>query len=86
MKPDAIPVTQRPRPVRHHLKRPLKEWLQQGVEEDIFEQVPEDEPVNWCSPLVIQPKPKFAHTPKEELGPYMIRASVDLRVPNNHME
>ena len=86
MKPDAIPVTQRPRPVPYHLKRPLKEWLQQGVEEDIFEQVPEDEPVTWCSPLVIQPKPKFAHTPKEELGPHMIRASVDLRVPNKHME
>ena len=86
MKPDAIPVTQRPRPVPYHLKRPLKEWLRQGVEGDIFELVPENEPVTWCSPLVIQPKPKFAHTPKEEFGPDMIRASVDLRVPNQHME
>ena len=69
MKPEAIPVTQKPRPVPYHLQKPLKEWLQQGVEEDIFEQVPDDEPVTWCSPLVIQPKPRFAKTPKEELGP-----------------
>ena len=86
MKPEAIPVTQRPRPVPYHLQRPLKEWLRQGVEQDIFEQVPENEPVTWCSPLVIHPKPRFVNTPKEELGPHMIRASVDLRVPNKFME
>jgi hypothetical protein len=42
MKPEAISVTQKPRPVPYHLQKPLKAWLQQGVEEDIFEQVPDD--------------------------------------------
>ncbi|CAB3983822.1 Hypothetical predicted protein [Paramuricea clavata] len=86
MQPEAIPITQKPRPVPYHLQKSLKEWLQQGVKEDIFEQVPDDEPVTWCSPLVIQPKPRFAKTPTEELGTHMIRASVDLRVPNKYME
>ena len=86
MKPDTVPVTQKPRPVPYHLQKPLKEWLTQGIQEDIFEKVPENEPITWCSPLVVQPKPKFAHTPKEQLGPNMIRASVDLRTPNRHME
>ncbi len=36
----------KPRPVPYHLQKPLKEWLQQGVEEDIFERVPEDEPIS----------------------------------------
>ena len=83
MKPEAIPVTQRPRPVPYHLQRPLKKWLWQGVEQDIFEQVPENEPVTWCSPLVIHPKPRFVNTPKEELGPHMIQASVTFVCPIN---
>ena len=33
MKPEAIPVTQKPRPVPYHLQKPLKEWFQQGVED-----------------------------------------------------
>ena len=52
----------------YHLQKPLKEWLQQGVEEDIFEQVPENEEITSCSPLAIQPKPRFSKTPKEKLG------------------
>ena len=56
------------------------------MEEEIFEEVPEDEPVTWCSPLVVQPKPRFDGTPKDELEPHMIRASVDLRVVNRHMD
>ena len=54
--------------------------------EDIFEEVPEGEPVTWCSPLVVQPKPRFSSTDKDQLEPHMIRASIDLRVPNQYME
>jgi hypothetical protein len=35
----------------------------------IFEQVPDDEPVTWCSPLVIQSKARFAKTPQGGIGP-----------------
>ena len=49
MRPEAVPVAQRPRP------EPLKQWLGQCVEEEIFEKVPEGEAVTWCSPLVVQP-------------------------------
>lgn len=31
------------------------------------------------------PKPMFRDTPQEKLDPTMIRASVDLRVPNKYM-
>ena len=86
MKPEAVPVAQRPRQVPYFLQEPLKKWLEQGVNEDIFEKVPDDEPVTWCSPIVVQPKPKFAGTSSDKLEPHMIRASVDLRVPNKHME
>ena len=86
MKADAVPIAQRPRPVPYYLQEPLKKWLDQGVAGDIFERVPDDEPVTWCSPVVVQLKPKFAETPPEELEPNMIRASVDLRVPNQYME
>ena len=86
MKPEAIPVAQKPRPVPYHLQRPLQQWLEQGIKEDIFEKVPNTEPITWCSPLVVQPKPKFAETPADELEPNMIRAKVDLRVANKYME
>ena len=51
MKPEAIPVAQKPRPVPYHLQRPLQQWLEQGVKEDIFEKVPNTEPITRCSPL-----------------------------------
>ncbi|XP_044181710.1 uncharacterized protein LOC122962597 [Acropora millepora] len=86
MKPEAVPVAQKPRPVAYYLQKPLKEWLEQCIEGEIFEEVPEGEPVTWCSPLVVQPKPKFCKMGKENLEPHMIRASVDLRVPNQYME
>ena len=86
MKPEVTSVNQRPRPAPYHLQEPLKQWIEQGLKEDIFEKVPENEPITWCSPLVVQPKPRFAQTPPQELGPHMIRASVDLRVPNKYME
>ena len=77
MRPEAVPVAQRPRPVAYYLQEPLKKWLRQCVEGEIhvFEEVPEGEAVTWCSPLVVQPK--FNAVDKEELEPHMIRASVD---------
>ena len=86
MKPGAVPVAQKPRQVPYYLQEPLKKWLDLGIQEDIFEKVPDDEPVTWCSPLVVQSKPKFAGLRSDQLEPHMIRASVDLRVPNQYME
>ena len=76
MDPAATPVAQKPRHVPYHLQEPLKKWIEQGVEEEIFEKVPDGEPITWCSPLVVQPKPKYAE--RETLEPQMIRASICL--------
>jgi len=84
MEEDASPVAQRPRPVAYHLKEPLKEWLEQGEQEEIFERVPENEAITWCSPLVVQPKPKFVG--EKQLKSHMIRASIDMRIPNESMK
>ena len=86
MKADATPVAQKPRPVPYYLQKPLRRWLDEYVKEDIFEKVEPGEPVTWCSPLVVQPKPRYSKESKDSLEPHMIRASVDLRVPNKHME
>ena len=86
MRPEAVPVAQRPRPVAYYRQERLKKWLGQCVEEEIFKEVPEGEAVTWCSPLLVQPKPKFSAVDKEKLEPHMIRASVDLRIPNQFME
>ena len=86
MKPGVVPVAQKPRHVPYYLQEPLKTWLDFSIQEDIFEKVPDDEPVTWCSPLVVQPKPRFAGLRSDQLEPHMIRASVDLRVPNQYME
>ena len=86
MKAESAPVAQKPRLVPYYLQKPLKQWLDQGVEENLFEHVPQGEPVTWCSPLVVQPKPRFSNTPSDQLQSHMIRASVDLRVPNKFME
>ena len=53
MKPDAAPVAQKPRPVVYYLQAPLKAWLEQGITDDIFEEVPTEEPITWCSPMVL---------------------------------
>ena len=45
-------------------------------ENDIIEKVPEHEAITWCSPLVVQPKPK---NPKD------IRACLGLRLLNKSM-
>ena len=86
MDPDAIPVVQKPRHVPYHLQQPLKEWLQLGVKENIFEKVPDGDLISWCSPLVVQPKPKYTEVDKGKLEPQMIRASIDMRIPNQSMK
>ena len=43
MKQGAAPVAQRPRPVLYYLQKPLGLWLDQCVEDGIFESVPTDE-------------------------------------------
>ena len=51
-----------------------------------MEEVPEGEAVAWCSPLVVQTKPKLIVVAKERLEPLTIRTSVVLRVPNQFIE
>ena len=65
METDAKPVAQKPRPVPYHLQKPLKDWLDQGVKQEIFKKVPDGEAITWCSPLVVQPKPKFTEMKSE---------------------
>lgn len=86
IKDNVVPVAQKPRPVPYYLQKPLKLWSEQCVEDDIFEHVPADEPVTWCSPIVVQPKPRYLHVANDELQPHMIRTCIDLRVPNKYME
>ena len=45
MRPGAVPVAQKPKPVTYYLQQPLKKWLEQCLEEEIFEEVPDGEPV-----------------------------------------
>jgi len=86
LEPDAKPVAQKPCPVSYHLQKPPKDWLDQGVKEEIFEKVPDGEAITWCSPLVVQPKPKFTEMKSEELESHMIRASIDMRIPNQSLK
>ncbi|KAK3717111.1 hypothetical protein QZH41_016142 [Actinostola sp. cb2023] len=86
MDPESTPVAQKPRTVPYHLQQPLKQWLEEGVETEIFEKVPPGEAITWCSPLVVQPKPKFAETNKELESHMISRASIDLRIPNKSMK
>ena len=79
-------MAQKTRPVLYHLQKPLKEWIEQGVKEEIFEKVQDSEAITWCSPLVVQPKPKYTDVKKEELKSQMIRASIDMRIPNKSMK
>ena len=86
MKPDATPIAQKPRPVPYYLQEPLRNWLDECIEGEIFEKVEPGEPVTWCSPLVVQLKPRYSGVSKDSLQSHMIRACVDLRVPNKCME
>ena len=86
MKPDATLIAQKPRPVPNYLQEPLRNWLDECIEGELFEKVEPGEPVTWCSPLVVLPKPRYSGVSKDSLQPHMIRACVDLRVPNKCME
>ena len=50
MKPEAASVAQKRKQVPHFRQEPLNKWLEQGVNEDILEKVPEDGLVSWCPP------------------------------------
>ena len=80
MDPEAIPVDQKPCPGSYHLQKPLKEWLEEGLKENI-EKVPDGETTTWCLPLVVQPKPKYADIKNEELESQMISLRTDMRIP-----
>ena len=86
MDPDTEPVAQKPHPVPYHLQKPLKDWLDQGVKEEIFEKVPDGEAITWCSPVVVQPKPKFTDVRNEKLESHMIWESFDMRIPSQSMK
>ena len=45
IKQNAAQTAQRPPPVLYYLQKVLKVWLEQCVENDIFEPVPADEPI-----------------------------------------
>ncbi len=86
MKEGVTSVAQKACPVAYHLQAPLKKQLDMCVEEGIYERVPDGEPITWCSPLVVQPKPRYKAMDREKLETHMIRASIDLRIPNKYME
>ena len=76
MKEDAIPIAQKPRCVPYHLIEPLQNRIEEFVANDIMEKVCDHEAITWCSPIVVQPKPK---NPKD------IRVSLDLCLLNKSM-
>ena len=76
MEENEIPVAQQPRHVPYYLEEPLKQWIEQGVE-NIFENVPAGKE---------KPKPKFAKEKTKKLESHMIRASIDMRIPNKAMK
>jgi hypothetical protein len=76
MDEEAEPVAQKPRRFAYHLIEPLQKRLQEFVEQDIMEKVPDQEPITWCSPMVVQPKPK---------NPNDIHLTLDLRTLNKSM-
>ena len=49
-------VAEKPRQLPYHLHKPLKDWLDHGVKEEIFEKVPDGDAITWCPPLVVEPK------------------------------
>ena len=73
METDGKPMAQNPRPVPNHLQKAVKDWLDQGVKEEIFKKGRDGEAINWCSPLVVQRKPKFTEMKSEVLESHMIR-------------
>lgn len=76
MKEDVITIAQKPRRVPYHLIEPLQDRIEEFIKNDIMEKVPDHEAITWCSPIVVQPKPK---NPKD------IRVSLDLHLLNKSM-
>ena len=66
----------KPRRVPYHLIEPLQNRIEEFFKSNIMEKVPDHEAITWCSPIVVQPKPK---NPKD------IRVSLDLRLLNKSM-
>jgi hypothetical protein len=56
------------------------------VKADIFEEVPPETPVQWCSLLVVVPKPKFSKVNQDKLESHMIRACIDMKIATKSME
>ena len=71
IKEDAVPTAQKPWHVPFHVIEPLKKRT-----DDIIEKVFDHEAIIWCSPIVVQPKPK---SPKD------ITVSLSLRLLNKSM-
>lgn len=49
MEPDAEPVVQKLLPAPCQLQKPYKGWHNQGVKDELFEKVPDEEAITWCS-------------------------------------
>jgi len=73
MKEDAIPIAQKPRRVPYHLIEPLQDRIGEFIKNGITAKIPGHKAITWCSPIVVQPKPK---------DPKHIRVSLDLRLLN----
>jgi hypothetical protein len=76
MDPDSTPIAQKSRRVPYHLLEPQEHRINEFIESDIIEKVPEQEAIGWCSPLVVQPKSRNRKD---------IRVSLDLRILNQSM-
>ena len=76
MKKDAIPIAQKPGRVPYHISEPLQDRTEEFIAKDIMEKVPDHEAITWCSPIIVQPKPK---------NPTDIRVSLDLRLLKKSM-
>lgn len=64
MKADAVPIALKPRPVPYYLQEPFQKWLDECIKEDIYKEVQPGEPITWCLPLVVQPKPRYGDVDK----------------------
>lgn len=60
LKENVQPIAQKPQRVPYNLMDPLKKRINEFVESEIMEKVPEHDSITWCSPLVVQPKAKNA--------------------------
>ena len=71
----ATPVAQKPRNASYHLRKPVKKLLDERINKEIFEEILTNDAIIWCSPFLVQRKPKFAEMKKDDLKPHRIRAN-----------